>query len=228
MKIRLTLAFCIFCIAKVSAQTGNTYPVKMGEIPDKVIPNEAMYLLPGFTQGVVFFKDGTSSKQRFNYNSLLDEMRFINEKGDTLTIAGTALINSVEIDSIKFYYDTGYVRQVFTQGNYKLVIKEKWKQIPDKKTGGYDMGSSIGSIKTYSSISNTNGSIGRLQVREDVLYKKENSFYVSDKFNHFQKANKKNFHALFEDKNIAQYLKEHKVNFNREEDLEALLRFCAE
>ena len=228
MKIQLILAVCILYIANVSAQTENIYPVKMGEIPDEVIPKEASYLLPGFTQGVVFFKDGTFSKQRFNYNSLLDEMHFINEQGDTLAIAGTALINSVEIDSIKFYYDTGYVRQVFTQGNYKLVIKQKWAQIPDKKTGGYDIGSSIASIKTYSSISNSNGSIGRLHVGKDVLYKKENSFYVGDKFNHFQEANKKSFHAIFEDKNISQYLKEHKVNFKKEEDLEALLQFCAD
>ncbi len=124
MKIRLILAVCIFCVAKGSAQTEKMYSVKMGEIPDKVIPGEATYLLPGFTQGLVFFKDGTSSKQRFNYNSLLDEMHFINEHVDTLAIAEPALIKSVEIDSIKFYYDTGYIRQVFTQGNYKLVIKQ--------------------------------------------------------------------------------------------------------
>ncbi len=228
MKTKLMLAVCIFCISKGSAQTGNKYSVKSGEIPNKVIPNKAMYLLPGFTPGIVFLKDGSSSKERFNYNSLLDEMHFINEHGDTLAIAEPALIKSVEIDSIKFYYDTVYLRQVFTKGNYKLVIKEKWKQIPGKKSGGYDMGSSTGSIQTYSTISGSNGSIARLQVRQDVLYIKENSFYIGDKFNHFQKANKKNFHTLFEDKNVTQYLKEHRVDFNKEEDLEALLRFCAE
>ncbi len=228
MKIRLILAVCLFCIAKDYAQTEKMYSVKIGEVADQVIPAEAIYLLPGFTQGIVFFKDGSSSTQRFNYNSLLDEMHFINERGDTLAIAEPALINSVEIDSIKFYYDSGYVKQVFKKGNYKLAVKQKWKQIPDKKTGGYDMGSDIASIKTFSTISNSNGSIGRLQVQKDVLYKNENSFYIGDKFNHFQRANKKNFHILFKDKNIAQYLKEYKVDFNKEEDLKTLLQFCAE
>jgi len=61
-----------------------------------------------------------------------------------------------------------------------------------------------------------------------VLYKNEFFLYIGDKFNHFLRANKKNFHTFFKDKNIAQYLKEHQVDFDKEEDLEALLLFCTE
>jgi len=228
MKIVLILAICIFCIAKGYGQTEEVYSVKMGEVPDKVIPPEAIYLLPGFTQGIVFFKDRTSSTQRFNYNSLLDEMHFINVQGDTLAIAEPALINSIEIDTIKFYFDSGYIQQVFAQGNYKLAVKHIWKQIPGKKDGGYNMGSETGSIETFSTVTNINGSVGKLRVPKDVLFKNENSFYIGDKFNHFQKANKKNIYTLFKNKNIAQYLEQHNVDFNKEEDLKALLQFCAE
>lgn len=226
MKTRLILAICIFCVAKGSAQREKMYSVKMGEVPNKVIPREAVYLLPGFTQGIVFFKDGSSSMQRFNYNSLLDEMHFITIQGDTLAIAEPALINLIEIDSLKFYYNSGYVQQIFTQGNYKLAVKNIWKQISGKKTVGYDMGSESGAIETFSTAINSNGSIGRLRVPKDVLFINENSFYIGDKFNHFQKANKKNIDALFKNKHIAQYLKEHKVDFNKEEDMKALLQFC--
>ena len=226
MRIRLIIV-CVFCITRVSAQTEKRYAVKMGEIPDKVIPAEAIYLSPGFTPGSVFLKNGSSSKQLLNYNSLLDEMDFINEQGDTLAIAEPAQLNSVEIDSVKFYYDLGYVQQIFAQGNYKLGIKPKWKQMPDKKTAGYGIGSSTGAIKTYSTFNNGNGPIGKLKVAEDVLYIKENSFYIGDKFNHFKRADKKNFYILFGDKNITQYLEEHRVDFNKEDDLKALLQFCA-
>ena len=228
MKILLILAMSIFCIVKGSAQTEKVYSVKMGEVPDKIIPREAVYLLPGFTQGVVFLKDGSSSTQRFNYNSLLDEIHFISVQGDTLAIAEPALINSVEIDSIKFYYDSGYIQQISTQGNYKLAVKHIWKQIPGKKTGGYDMGSDAGAIETFSTFSNSNGPIGRLRVPKDVVFKNEKSFYIGDRFNHFQKANKKNINALFVNKNIAQYLEEHNVDFTKEEGMKALLQFCAE
>ena len=228
MKIRLILALCIFCIAKGSAQTEKIYAVKMGEVPNKVIPREAVYLLPAFTRGTVFFKDGSSSTQRFNYNSLLDEMHFINGEGDTLAIAEAVLINSVEIDSLKFYYDSGYIQQVFTHGNYKLALKERWIQIPGKKAGAYNTGSDGGAIETYSTVITGNGPIGRLRVPKDVVFKNEKSFYIGDRFNHFQKANKKNIYTLFKNKNIAQYLEQHNVDFNKEEDLKALLQFCAE
>ena len=228
MKIRLILALCIFCITKGSDQTEKIYAVKMGEVPNKVIPREAVYLLPAFTRGTVFFKDGSSSTQRFNYNSLLDEMHFINGQGDTLAIAEAVLINSVEIDSLKFYYDSGYIQQVFTHGNYKLALKERWIQIPGKKAGAYNTGSDGGAIETYSTVITGNGPIGRLQTQKDVLYKNEFFLYIGDKFNHFLRANKKNFHTFFKDKNIAQYLKEHQVDFDKEEDLEALLLFCTE
>ena len=227
MRIQLIVAVCIFCIVKASAQTEKMYAVKIGEIPNQVIPGEAIYLLPRFTQGTVFLKNGSSSKQLLNFNSLLDEMHFINEQGDTLAIAEPALVNLVEIDSIKLYYDLGYLQQIFTRGNYKLAVKQTWKQMPDKKTAGYDIASSTGSIKTYSTINNSNGSIGKLRVGKDVLYTKENSFYIGDKFNHFKRANKKSFYILFEDKNITQYLKKHRVDFNKENDLKALLQFCA-
>jgi len=228
MKILLILVICLFCIVQGYAQTEEMYFVKMGEVPAKIIPREAVYLLPGFTQGVVFLKDGSSSTQRFNYNSLLDEMHFINIQGDTLAIAEPALIKSVEVDSIKFYYDSGYIQQISIQGNYKLAVKHIWKQMPGKKDGGYNMGSDAGAVESFSTFSNTNGSIGRLRIPKDVVFKKEKSFYIGDKFNHFQIANKKNISTLFKNKNIAQYLKEHNIDFNKEEDLQALLQFCAE
>ena len=73
MSIRLLLAVYVFCINTASAQKVKAYPVKVGEIPNQVLPNEAMYVLPAFTGGSVWFRDGTSSTQRFNYNFLLDE-----------------------------------------------------------------------------------------------------------------------------------------------------------
>lgn len=228
MKTRLMLALCLFCIANSYAQTDEVYSVRMGEVPDKVIPREAIYLLPDFTRGIISFKDGTVSTQRFDYNSLLDEMHFINPSGDTLAIAEPGLVKLIEIDTIKFYYDSGYMQQVYAQGNYKLAVKHIWKQMPGKKESGYNMGSETGSIETFSTVTNINGAVGKLRVPKDVLFKSEISFYIGDKYNHFQKANKRNFNVLFKKKNVAQYMKDNKVDLNKEEDLKALLQFCVE
>ena len=228
MNIRLLLAVYVFCINTASAQNQKAYSVKVGEIPNHVLPNEAMYVLPAFTRGIAWFRNGSSSAQRFNYNFLLDEMHFINERGDTLAIADPVLISSVVIDSMLFYYDKGYVREIFKHGVYKLAVKQQMVQIADKTRGGYDIASGSSSIKTYGYINNSNSRIYRLQVEKDVLFREEIYFYIADASNHFLKADKKNFHALFEDKTITKYLKEHKVNFNKGEDMKALLQFCAQ
>ena len=226
MSRQLLLAICLFFMHAATAQ--KEYLVKAGEIPNEVLPNEAKYVLPGFKEGVAWFKNGTSSTQRFNYNFLVDEMHFINEGGDTLAIADPLLISYIVIDSMRFYFDNGYVREISKKGDYKLVLKQQMVQIPNKKRGGYDTPSELASIKTYGSISSNNGEVAHLQVKKDVLFRQVNSFYIADASNHFLKADKKKFYALFGDEKVATYLEEHKVNFNKEEDLEAMLQYCQE
>src|SRR5450432_2843212 len=102
MSLRLLFTVYVFCINTAAAQTGKAYPVKVGEIPGEVLPNEAMYLFPSFKSGTAWLRDGTSSTQRFNYNFLLDEMHFLGARGDTLAVADPALIKSVVIDSMVF------------------------------------------------------------------------------------------------------------------------------
>jgi hypothetical protein len=167
---RLFLAIILLYGNLVSAQTGKSWPVKVGEIPNQALPIEAMYVLPNFTTGTAFLRDGTSSIQRFNYNYLQDEMQFINNKGDTMTIADPALLKRVEIDSMVFYYDRIFVRQIFSAGKYKLAIRQEMVQIADKTRGAYDAASGASSIKTYGSINHENSRIYQLQVKKDVLF----------------------------------------------------------
>jgi hypothetical protein len=212
----------------VTAQTGKSWPVKVGEIPNQVLPIEAMYVLPNFTTGTAFLRDGTSSIQRFNYNYLQDEMQFINEKGDTLTIADPALLKSVEIDSMVFYYDQIFVREIFTAGKYKLAIRQEMVQIADKTRGAYDAASGASSIKTYGSINNENSRIYQLQVKKDVLFEGVHSYYIISADNPFLKATRKNFQLLFEDKSLSKFIKANHINFNKSEDLKTLLKYCTE
>lgn len=228
MIIRLLIGFYILCVTTIHAQKLPEYPVKAGEVPNEVLPNEAKYLLPAFKIGTGSFRNGTSTFMLFNYNFLLDEMHFIGEHGDTLAIANPETINSITIDSMVFYYDKGYVRQIFNQGTYKLAVKQQMVQTADKTRGGYDMPLGNASIKTYGSINGINGQMYNLQVKKDVLFIVVNSFYVAGTYNHFLIANQKNLVNIFEENKIKNYLKEHKVNFNKEEDLRALLISCAE
>lgn len=227
MRIRLLLAVCVCCFHAAYAQKVKEYPVKAGEVPDKVLPNEARYVLQGFTAGTATLKNSTSAALRFNYNFLLDEMHFINERGDTLAIADPLMISSVVIDQTLFYYDKGYLREILKQGAYKLAVRQRMIQIPDKTRGGYDIASGVSSIQTYASMSGST-QIYHLEVKKDVLLRVDFSFYIADVSGHFVKASNSNFHILFSGKEVTKYLKAHKVDFDKEEDLIALFRFCTE
>jgi hypothetical protein len=227
MNIRFTLAIFIFIVQPTIAQNAIEYPVKVGEIPSQVLPNEAMYVSPVFKNGTVFLKDGTVTNMKLNYNFLLDEMHFIGNDNDTLAIAEPALIKYIVIDSMEFLFEKGYLTGLFTAGKYKLALRQQMIQLPDKTRSGYDIATGSSSITTYGSIG-SRSQIYHLQVKKDVFFVQEKSYYVGAATGPFVKANKKGFYFLFEGKEISQFVKEHHVNFNKPEDLKALLQFCVE
>ena len=76
------LAFCCRAHAQDS-----TIIIKAGMSFNESVSITDLYEYPQFVYGKVFFKPGDSSAGRLNYNRLLDQMQFIDFKGDTLNIA---------------------------------------------------------------------------------------------------------------------------------------------
>ena len=149
MRVLLILIACLWYNNYCAAQAQKRYIVKAGESPDEVIPGEAKYILPAFTEGTAFLRSGASVKQRFNYNYLLDEMQFLNVNGDTLAIADPALVKYISIDTLVYYYDKGYLRQITNTKSYKLAVKQQMIQIPDKVGTAYGGSSGSSAVTTY-------------------------------------------------------------------------------
>lgn len=227
MRTSLVIAFCLLFINHLTAQQRKTYVVKAGEIPLEVLPNEAMYSLPAFTNGTVFLRDGTTSRQKFNYNIPLDEMHFIGANNDTLAIAEPEMIKYVLVDTFVYYYDKSYLRVIAQMDSFKIAIKQVLVQSPYQTRGGYDAASSVSAISTYGSVY-YNGQIARLQIKKDVELEKKSVYFISDRFNHFLKADKKAFFKIFSTKKdlIDKYLTETRVDFNNEENLKKLWIYC--
>ena len=220
------MVFFIFvsCFNTAIAEQEKFYTVKMGEIPSQVLPQNAMYAKPVFSRGTAFFRDGTTSGQQFNYNFLLDEMHFVGAAGDTLAIANPVLLKSVVIELMVFYYENGYLQESLKSGKYILAVKRKMVQVVNQNRGGYDATSETGAIKTFNSVILNNQNY-KLQVRTDVLFQLQVNYYIGLISGSFVKASRKNFHLLFPDKDIKTYLKQTSVNFNKPDDLKALLQF---
>lgn len=210
------------------AQSRERYPVKSGESPAEVIPFKAQFLLPAFKKGNAYMHDGTHAYQDFNYSRLLGEVMFIAPAGDTLAIAEPKEIDYIQVDSIIFYYNKGYLRQIEKAGSYKLVVKEQLMEFPDKVEGAYGTTSGNYAVTTYSNLYVNNSKMTKLTVKRDVVFSGVQFFFIGDQYNHFYKADKKGFADLFPNKKdtMVEYIKNEKLNLNNAEDITKLFRFC--
>ena len=207
----------------------NLYTVKPGESIDKTLAASIKFHYPAFTQGIVFFRDGTTSYALLDYNLLNGEIQFIAPKGDTLAVANEATTKYITINKDTFFYDKLFVQLVTGNANAKLAKKETLAIGDIKKIGAYDQATSTSSITTISSV-NSNGRVTNLTEQKEVTLSKKITYYIGDTYNHFLPASKKNIVKLFGQKQraIEQYLKDNKTAFDKEEDLKSLIVFLAE
>ena len=217
----------LVCCSRAHAQD-STIIIKAGTSFNESVSITDLYEYPQFVYGKVFFRPGDSSGGRLNYNRLLDQMQFIDFKGDTLNIADPGTIKSIRINNDLFYYDEGYVKLIKDSNTIKLAAKQTLRVVNKEKTGAYNMPSSTSAIDSYGSYM-SEGKMYKLVPREDIVLKKQTQYYFGDKFNHFILANKKNLLRLYSKQNVSlnAYLKENNVDFTSQEDLEKLLQYLA-
>ncbi len=225
---KLTMVLYMFlCCTMLFAQTEKKYSVTAGEVPDRVIPFDVRYAFPAFMEGVAELRTGAALQYKFNYNYLLDEIQFVTASGDTLAIAEPASLKKVRIDSAVYYYRKGYIRELKNKAGYILGMRRLIIQAPDKKQGGYDVYSGSSSITNYSSIISGNKAYA-LEVKRDALFMPSIQYFLGDEFGNFEKADKKTFLRVFEEKKngVQEYIKENNINFNIAADIALLFEFC--
>jgi hypothetical protein len=211
---------------QVHAQKSETFTVQAGDDATKVLAYKDIYQYPAFAAGRAFFKDGTSGTGRFNYNKLLDEMQFIDPKGDTLSMAGESTIRFIAVGADSFYYNKGYMKSVKTYPQVQLLKKTFLKELDKKKIGAYGSVSSTSAIDSYESFVADN-TVYKLTVRGDVLFSQKTEYYLGGKNHTFLPANKRSAIKLFpkHEGAINRYLGNHPVDFRKEQDLLQLTQF---
>ena len=223
--ITLALFTLLLNTCAVYAQA-DSYTVKPGENVNSTLPTNVKFLYPQFTEGSVFFRDGTQSNASLDYNLLTNEMQFITPKGDTFAVANEVTIKYIVIGSDTFFYDKTYLQLVAGNATAKLAKKEVLIMGDVRKAGGYGQVSSTSAITTVSSVRLQNR-VTNLTENKELIISKETTYYIGDIYNHFLPANKKNIIKMFGKKQpaIEQYFKNNKVALNKEADLKALIDF---
>lgn len=225
MKPLLVFVGICLCFQTASAQKTKTFKVNPGEKVVEAIPKDDMYSYPEFTMGNVYFKDGQRYPALLNYNSLFQEMQFIDKKGDTLSLTEGATIKCIVIKTDSFFYNNGYLKLVANYGKIKLARKDFITFTNRQKLGGFGEESSA-RIGTYESVQ-FGATFKDLVAKEVLTFAKKAGFYLGDVFNHFEQANKKSFLNFYpsKGKEIKNYLKENKVDFSNQDDVEKMIVF---
>lgn len=226
-KLMVALSCLLVCCQHITAQTEKRYPVKVGEIPDKVIPFDVRFAFPHFINGFAELRNGTISTYKFNYNYLLDEMQFITLSGDTLAIADPATLKVVKIDSSIFYYNKGYIKVLRNNEQYILGVRRGIIQVANKQEGGYNTYSGTYATTTYGSMISGNKAY-TLEVKKDALFIPVTNYFLGDAFGNFEKVSKKSFIKMFGEKKkgMHEFIKTNNINFIREEEIIKLFDYC--
>jgi hypothetical protein len=184
------------------------------------------YRFPSFSDAQVKMKDGRSMAFKMNFNMLLCEMQFINDKGDTLVIAKPEEIASIRLRSSLFYFDKNYYEVVAASDSVKLVVLRKVSFEPVKLG---PMGARVQSagIDEYNAIATERGRVP-LHLNEDIYAEKTTTNFLVGADGEMVVANKAAWLKAFavDKKNFDLFIKSNKINLNKLKDLETLFTYC--
>jgi hypothetical protein len=135
------------------------------------------FLFPQFTDGVITMKDGNEATGKFNYNTLLDEMQFINPPNEIMSLANPLKVLKVVVANRTFVYLKNYFVEKLTDGNVSLFYRIHVKRLADK-IGAYGNASPTSSIESFATYTSTDGNLNRLSANEKVSYKNELTYYI--------------------------------------------------
>jgi len=145
-KTLLILATFLIAIPGFAWAQYETYTVNSGQKPIDVIPDSVQYVLPKFTKGVVFFKDGTKNNSLLNYNTLFQEMLFIAQGKDTLAISQPETVEKIVVGEKTFYFQKQYLKSIKQGQNFEIAEKPFFAFSDVKKNGAMGTKNSTMSI----------------------------------------------------------------------------------
>jgi hypothetical protein len=201
------------------------YTVNPGEKLIEKIPVTDIYNYEGFPLAEISFRDGRHAHARVNYNALFGEMQFIGPAGDTISVADEKDILVISPEKDSFYFFEGWLEQVASVKELKLLKKRTIEVLNKEKIGGMDV-PGFGAIETNTKYHGSQN-VKDLVSKERLTYAEYNKWFFGDRFNHFFPATKKSLLKIYNEneKQMSKYIDENKINFYREEDLLKLMKF---
>lgn len=216
--------FLYYC----SAAQQESIRVKAGEDIAQAFSTNGFYRFPEFRNTTFKLKDGKIAAAKANYNFLYSEIQYINSKGDTMALDGPENMENISIGDVHFIYDKFYMEIVQDADSLKLA-KRVVVRINTEKKGGYGESAPAASIDNMRNLFTSSG-VYNLSLSYDVTITKTNTFFWLDQKNNASLATQKNIIKMLTSPGkplVEEYIKQNKIEFNKEESLTLLLQYAA-
>jgi len=192
---------------------------------DQNVKQLTQYLFPDFREGRVLQKSGTVTKTMLNYNTLTQEMIFI--QGDQyLALDKIWDIDTVFFNNKKFVPGDNMFYEVGTNTLTALLIQHTTDIIPPGNETGY--GKSQTSAITNVTDLKRSGRAYALSLPDEYAFKDKTIYLLKKDGNFIPVKNIKDVKKVFTGKEnlIDTYTKTNKVSFKKDEDVVKLIEFC--
>jgi hypothetical protein len=227
MKTSLLLVLLTTIFLPLFAQDNSTF--KINSIDQATKLNNSGYLNPIFINGTIFFKGGALGEAKLNFNRYSNEVLFISPKGDTLSVAQPETVSYVQIgtDTLYFYQNLILLKITHNRIAPDLYAGQIVSYIGKEKKGAFGTYSATGSINSAPTVSTTGELTRHISTDENLIYKINTYYYLSDTLNNFYPAKKMKFAKIFPQyaKEINIFFKTHETDFNKKENLLQVINY---
>lgn len=187
------------------------------------------YVFPDFEPGVVRMKNGNAIRAMLNYNTLSEEMVFL-EGGEKRAIVDEQLkdIDTVYIGDRKFFKLDGAFVELLQQSPYQFYAAYKGKMKAPERASAFGTTSQTSSNFSYSPTLSV-GAIYDINLPQGTKVTRETSYWLQKDGKQEEAKNLNQLLKLYDNKNAGKdYAKSNKLDFENPKDMLQLVKFLEE
>jgi hypothetical protein len=186
---------------------------------------EYQQIFPDFRTSRVFYKGLSPINCKANYNFLLDEIHYLDEKGDTMAIANPKDLSYVMIGDRMFISSEKGFLEVIEKGDVSLVYKWICRIRSKSREGALGISTDAPGVYQMNRIS-FDSREWNMKVNEEGLASVEVLPYLKTKSRIISITGETSFLKICHNKDsLRKYLNENPVDFHKEMDLRRLTIF---
>ena len=165
------------------------------ESPSRAIPDDVFYLMPSFSDGMVYFAGQRPAQGKLNICAVDNSLRFMDSGGKELSASDISNVLMVRIDTVTFVHNQGMFYRIYPlKDGISLALRREVKTDQGARKGAYGTTSQTSAIGQKGTLF-ADGIAYSLNTG-DVPYRVQEYFFIY-KDNSFLPVNKRNLKRAF-------------------------------